>query len=165
MNDANILTIILLMGMVSTLVFQKLISNIVKAISDIKAVNAQNREFKARMAEMDKMKTNGDFHEWIYLPSTAGEIMVCKKTGWCPSVKGFFSTKLINQHLADKQAEEDYKVFRNKRVLQLATDIGKNFSETEKIVEAVFSIKKDFTLLRLTKLQEDLKGKTNEQGN
>jgi len=143
----------------------KVIDNIKKAVADIKALNAQNRQFKTRMDAMDKMKADGDFHEWIYVPSTTGELMVCKKTGWCPSLKGFFPMQNIKQHLADKQADEDYKVFRAARVEKLSKRLNLAIWDMEQVVEEVFSIKKDFTLIRLTKLQEELKAVGKNESN
>ena len=64
--------------------------------------------------------------------------------------------------------EEEYKVFRSERVKDLASELRLSIADTEKVVEQIFSMKKDFHLMKTTLLQQELQEKAahvESQGN
>jgi phage FluMu protein gp41 len=156
MNEAGILTTILLIGIVLGLVIRFLLGNISYHWAQIKEIMKNNKEFAKKKAEVAKMKANGDFHEWVSIPSTGGTMLVCKKTGYVPSLNGFVPVEMVKSYLNKVKREEEYKAFRDSRVKALADQYRMSLETAEKIVEAIFSIKKDFSVLQLTKLSEDL---------
>jgi hypothetical protein len=157
MNDAGLMTVILLVGVLAGAAAQWLIDRVILVLEEVKKGMADNRLFKAKRKIVDEMRANGDFHEWVTIQSTQGELMVCKKTGWCPSLKGFVDTNRIESYLYNLKYEADYKVFRAERVGILAKRLSLTDEEVEKVVEEVFSIKKDFALIRLEDLKNELK--------
>ncbi len=133
-----------------------LVGNIIAQVDNIRAIMKNNRLFKAKQAEVAKMKAAGDMHEWINVPSAGGTMLVCKKTGYAPSLDGFIPMQYINNYLENLKAEEEYKVFRAERIHKMALDNDSTVEKIEKIVEQVFSMKKDFALMRIEKLQKEL---------
>jgi hypothetical protein len=156
MNETTILTTILLIGLVIGLASNYLIGNILHFSGKIKAFIDNNKEFAKKQAEVAKMKANGDFHEWVSIPSTGGTMLVCKKTGYVPSLNGFVPVEMVTSYLNKVEREKDYKIYRDLRVMALANQHGMHLESMERLVEDIFSIKKDFSVLQLTKLSEDL---------
>ena len=85
--------------------------------------------------------------------------MVCVKTGWAPSLKGFIPMENINRVLEDIKTAEEYKIFRNQSVIALAAQHNMDVTAMEKIVEGVFDIKKQFHLKRLKDLADSMKNR------
>ena len=169
MNDEMmVLTLILLMGCGIGLAIQRILDNLILFYYKIKAIRQNNIEFKNKQAEVDKMKAAGDFHEWQEIPTMHGMLLVCKKTGWCPSLNGFIEQSRINSYLEAAKMDEEYKAFRKERINNLASKLVLTIADTEKIVEEIFSMKKDFHLMKTTLLQQELQAKAahvESQGN
>ncbi len=159
MSNEQILTTILLMGVVFGLLGKFFFDRLVDSVNQVKEIMENNRKFKAKMAEMDRMKAAGEFHEWVDVPSSQGTMLVCKKTGWAPSLKGFVPLSAINAYLEQLQAEKDYKEYRAARVQLLAHELQLTVPMMETVVEKVFSMKKDFHVERIAKLQQELAAK------
>ena len=102
------------------------------------------------------MKEDGEFHEWVTVQTPTGDMMVCKRTGWCPNFEGFVPTNMINAYLEKVKMEQEYKEFRDARVLELANQLKLSTMEMEEVVEKIFSMKKDFTVSKLIELSADL---------
>lgn len=156
MNEAGILTTIFLFGLIVGLIVSFLINNITVQWKKIKILLEDNKEFAKKQAVVDKMRADGDFHDWIAVTDVVGTFLVCKKTGWCPDKKGFIPLELINSYLEKIKMEEEYKEYRNARVGKLAEELGFDLAKMESVVEKVFSIKKDFHVDRIAKLADDL---------
>ena len=157
MNDAVLMSVILFVGMLFGLFANSLIQNTMFHIEKIKLMLANDKLFKQKQQEVADMRPKGVFHEWFDMPKGDGNtIIVCKKTGWCPSLKGFVPMSRIEAYLAAVKAEEEYKVFRNGRVAELAIKMNLDNQQVEKFVEDVFSIKKDYTLMKIKELQQEL---------
>ena len=163
--NGNLLIMILLLGMVFGSIMEFLLHNIFTQFSKIKMILDNNKEYKIRKEEVRQMKEKGEFHEWVTVLTPSGEMMVCKKTGWCPDFEGFVPINMITAYLEKIKMEKEYKEFRNARVLELANELKLGIIEMEEIVEKVFSIKKDFTVNRLKELSADLKGKASDEDN
>ena len=159
MNDATILTTILLFGLVIGLAINWLVGNIITQVENIKAIMTNNKLFKSKQAAMEKMKAEGGMHEWVQVPTMQGMLLACKKTGWCPTLQGFLQLSHINSYLEAKKAEEEYKIFRDIRVGELADKHNMSFFDMEKLVEQIFSIKKDFHVERIAKLQREIEAR------
>ena len=168
MDSAIILTTILLVGLLIGMFMNFLIQNIITQVQHLKAIFENNREFKAKEAAVAKMKAGGDMHEWISVPLNGAMTHVCKKTGYVPSINGFLPMQYINQYLENLKAEEEYKVFRADRIYKIAQKYDLDVPKTEEIVEKIFSMKKDFALMRIERLQKEMQDRSaavkNEQG-
>jgi len=144
-----------------------LVLSIRENIKTILKVRGNNKEFRKKVAEVEAMKAGGDFHEWTTIMVGGKEVLVCKKTGWSPNTKSFISKWYIDDYLEVVKREEEYKEFKSERMLQLSDKYGISIEETERLVEQIFEIKKDFALKKMTELQEELNEKadvTNETG-
>lgn len=159
MSDFGQLTTILLLGIMFGLFGKIAYDNLLIQIARIKEIIANNKAFKAKEDEVANMRANGDFHEWVDVMTPQGKIMLCRKTGWAPSLKGFVPMTLVNAYFENLKAQEEYKEFRDARVQLLAHELKMTVPQMERVVENVFSIKKDFQLQRLDKLSKELKGK------
>ena len=160
MNDFGMLSLILLIGLAIGLFGRGVVDSLMSNIEKIKYQLAMNKAFKAKEAEVAEMKARGDFHEWKDLPDGAGgTIMVCVKTGYCPSLKGYIPMANINRALEELKTAEEYKVFRNQSVATLAANHNMTVEAMEKIVEGVFDIKKQFHLKRLKDLSDSMKNR------
>jgi hypothetical protein len=160
MNEYVVLTTILLLGVAFGLFGRLALINMFKHIDKIKKQIANNKAFAAKEAQVALMKARGDFHQWQNLPDgSGGTIMVCVKTGWAPSIKGYIPMENINRVLEDIKSAEEYKVFRAARVQLLAHELQMDIPRMEFVVQQISSMKKDFTLLRMAKLSEDMKRK------
>jgi len=125
-------------------------------IRDIKLTKDNNKEFKSRMKTVEKMKAAGDFHKWINIPIGMKEVMVCSNTGYCPAENSFISLSYVKKYEAAQKREEEYIEFKKERMAQLSDKYGISLEETERLVEQVFEIKKDFTIKKLADLQDEL---------
>lgn len=150
------LTSILLFGLLVGIGATFLLNNLSKYYKIAKEVVDNNRQFARKQAAVDEMKSRGEMHEWATVATPNGDIMVCKKTGWSPDLKGFVPVEAVTSYLNKIKVEEEYKEYRNKRVEELAKEIGLSLDKTEEIVEKVFSIKKDFHVDRISKLSNEL---------
>lgn len=155
MNNTGLFTVVLLIGLGLGMIIKYLLKNISIQWKKIQIILENNKDFAKKQAAVDEMKANGEFHEWITVPTLSGEMLVCKKTGWCPNVKGFVALELINSYLEKVKMEQEYKEYRNARVEKLAKELDFDMEKMETIVESIFSIKKDFHVDRIARLADE----------
>jgi hypothetical protein len=156
MDDAQLMMIILFVGLLFGVMFRFLVGQLTTQVKITKKIIETNRKFKEKQAEVTNMKSNGDLHQWVTVPYKGEDVFVCKKTGWCPHLEGFLPVDKIASHLNDLKTEEDYQAYRRNRIDQLSEKMGMSYAGTEKLVEEIFSIKKDFYLGKLEALQKEL---------
>lgn len=129
---------------------------IVKHMDKIQAIRKNNAEFKAKMKIKEDLKANGDHHEWVSIPYGQTEVLVCKKTGWCPTINGFIYMTYINEWLKRKKMDEEYQKFRKNRVELLAEDYEMPYEHMEQLIEKIFAIKQDFHVEKMKKSVEEM---------
>jgi hypothetical protein len=121
--------------------------------------------FKKKMKEVErKKKEEGFLHEWVTVKHPfAGEVTVCKASGFCPSLYGFFEVGWIKRYLEGEKHMEsvvnERNAFFDKRLNEISSEYGLKAETIEAIADKVLSISKDFTVSKLGKLQDDLKSK------
>ena len=98
-------------------------------------------------------------HQWMTMVIMGQEVMVCEKTGWAPSLNGFLPMHMIEAYKKESNAAKEYEQFRNARIQLIASENQMTIPQVERLVEQVFSIKKDFTLQRIEKLQKEMEDK------
>jgi len=126
------------------------------SIKNIMLTKENNKEFKSRIEAVKEMKAAGDFHDWISISLGMKEVMVCRKTGYCPKEDSFISLVYIKQYEEAQKREEEYIEFKKERMTQISNKYGISLEETERLVEQIFEIKKDFTIKKLADLQDEL---------
>ena len=156
MSETFALTTILLLGLGFGFLATVCIKSATAHIKKIQAILKNDKLFKAKQAEVAQMKASGGYHEWVKIVDAEGELLVCKKTGWCPSLEGFVSVEKVKTYLDKVQAEIEHREYRDARVLALSVKMNLSLADTEKFVEEVFSIKKDFYVNRIEKLRKEL---------
>ncbi len=117
---------------------------IMKSLRNIKAINANNKEFRSKVKAKEEMQAKGEYHEWIRIPYGTEERLVCKKTGWCPTINGFLAMGYVNSWVERLGMEKEYNKYSDARVKLLAEDYEMPTQWMEDLIEKVFKIKKDF---------------------
>lgn len=121
--------------------------------------------FKKKMREVERRKKEEGFiHEWVSIkhPST-GDILVCKATGFCPKLYGFFDVKWVEDHIKNnKKADsvmEEREAYFEKRISEIGQEFGLSSEVVEAVANKVLIISKEFTLQKLESLKNELKSK------
>lgn len=155
MNELMILLTVLGIGLIIGSIGGVIVKNLLGAYSAFMHILETNKKFEQKQKVVDEMKSKGEFHEWQELPTPEGNLLVCVKTGWCPSANGFIDIERINSYLTSQKIQKEYKAYRDERVRLLAEKYNYPILTMEQLVEDIFSIKKDFHLLKLNELQQE----------
>jgi hypothetical protein len=164
MEESESLMAILVIGFAIGLAIMPIFMNIKFRWQRAREYVRYNIEFNKKLESVAKMKANGDFHEWVIISDISGPKTVCRKTGYCSELDAFVPMDLLKSYLEKIKIEEEYKVFRDEKVSELAKEIGLDIPKTEIIVEKIFSMKKDFSLLKLDQLQGELEKRAEDVG-
>lgn len=156
MNDAGLLLAIFLISLTLGFIMRFLVSNVINSAEKFKKVLNNKKQFQKKQKELEQMRDRGEQHDWVTIEAGDGPMLVCKKTGYAPRLKGFVPVEAVNTYLLWAEREEEYKLFRNARVTSLARELGLSETKMEEVVEKIFAMKKDFTLLQLDKLKQEL---------
>jgi hypothetical protein len=129
----------------------KVVGNIVNFIQ-------QRLEYKKRFREVIEMKERGEVHEWINMAiNLKRNAHVCKKTGYCPDLNGFFDVKYVQGIAKAQEQAKQLTLYRNRRVADIALKYGMEFDHLLNIMEEVAAIQKEFYVEKLDNLQQELK--------
>lgn len=143
-----ILLIILLLILA---IAKKVVGNIVNFIYD-------RLEYKKRFRQVVEMKENGEHHEWITMAINLNKnTHVCKKTGYCPDLNGFFDVKYVQGIAKTQEQVKELIKYRNRRLADIALKHGMEFEFLLDLMEEVAAVKKEFYVQKLDDLQEELK--------
>lgn len=155
----NVLFTIFAFGIVLGMLVKFFLGGLEKAIIHVRFIREQNKEFSELQKKVDEMKAKGDMHKWMTMVIMGKEVMVCENTGWAPSLNGFLPIRMIEAYKQELNAAKEYEQFRNARIELIASENQMTIPQVERLVEQVFSIKKDFTLQRIEKLQKEMEDK------
>ena len=133
-----------------------------KIYKDISERHKSNKKFKERKKAVEEMKANGEFHKWMDLPLGHKVIKVCEKTGYVPELDGFIDMFLIEAHKQSMQVEKEYEEYKTKRLEEIATEYKIPVDKMEDLKDAIFGIKKEFTIKRMDDFLKELKVKSEE---
>ena len=117
---------------------------IIANIRYIKFLRAKNRKFQALMKAKKDLQESGDHHDWETIPFGTEEVLVCMKTGWCPSKNGFIPMEYIKEWERRKKLDEEYQTYRKGKVEALAEDYEMPYEHMEELIEKIFAIKQNF---------------------
>jgi hypothetical protein len=121
--------------------------------------------FKKKMKEVERRKKEEGFiHEWVNVKHpSAGDMLVCKATGFCPKLYGFFEVKWVEDYLKkNKKAElviKEREDYFEKRLYEIGQEFGLSSVVVEAVADKVLIISKEFTLQKLESLKNELKSK------
>lgn len=124
-----------------------------------------HRSFTRKMREIERRKKEEGFmHQWVTInyPSL-GSLMICKETGFCPKLNGFFDVKWVESTIESenktnsviKQRQDYFK----SRLKELSLEFNMEMSQLENLSEKILSINKDFTIKKLEDLENEIKEK------
>lgn len=162
MNNEQVMTILFVIGIGFGLFGRFLLDNIQTYWNKLVKIYKNNKDFKELQDSVDQMREKGEMHDWMEMNLGTTKALVCKKTGWCPSQGGFLPMSIINQYIENLKTEEEYQEFRNARVQLIAHENNLTVPATERVVEQVFAMKKDFFLQRISKLQQEMEQRAAE---
>lgn len=104
----------------------------------------KNKEFKRRTKEMEEMLSRGEVHEWVelYIGDTA--VLICRKTGWCPTIKGFFNVKDVEYSLKEKEERKLFADFVEKELEKISLNNEIGFDKVNKVYQEILSLPDNF---------------------
>jgi len=137
----------------------------------VRDVLARSKAFRKKQKEVEDMKARGEVHEWvtISIPGLGGNMMVCRKTGYVPSKKGFLPIEVIQRHektqAFEKKIQKEYDEFKNERFSSISKDYDIPMEKMEDLMDKICSIYNDFHNQRfkqeLKRIQNAAKGLAN----
>ena len=121
--------------------------------------------FRKKMKEVDRRKKEEGFiHEWVTIKHPlVGEVMVCKATGFCPKLYGFFEVKWIEEYIKTSEKTgsvlKEREAYFDKRLYEIGQEFGLSSTIVEAVADKVLVISKEFTVKKLESLKNELKPK------
>jgi len=155
--NPEVLFFILVMGF---FIFGRLL---IRQLMDLRKRLKNNKLYKQKMVEVEEMKKRGEYHDWVKLPVGATEAHVCSKTGYCPTIDGFFPQEYLDYHLKRKTMNDEFDNFREAEMTKLVSKYSLGREVLEEIAEDIYSIKKNFTLSQLENLTKELRTSIDEK--
>jgi len=128
-----------------------------------KEIDDRQKLYEQKMREKDDMREKGDLHEWVSIPFGTDELLVCRKTGWCPERKSFIELHYIKMQEEKRKLDAEYKVHRDEKVKKLAKEHSLSLDDMESLVESVFDMKKQFFLKHMDRSIKEMQEKANER--
>ena len=161
MNNPYILAIINCIILIVAYEYAKLVGkNISYYIDQIKKERWNKKRFKELNDNMISMKESGEIHDWITIHSRIGDfedIMVCRKTGWSPTLNGFIpktTIELYEKYIQkQEELEQKFKIFKQNQVSDLSNKYNVPPETIDNIIEDVAEGIVQFTDLN-TKFKE-----------
>jgi len=128
----------------------------------LKIKKAHKKTLKNYEDKVTKMKDEGRMHKWVTLPiripgEGIKETQVCEETGYCPGLNGFVDAFEIKQMLGQRKTEEEFKVFKEARISELAEEYSMTEEAFSNIVEEIYSMKKNFHVKKMEESIKELK--------
>jgi hypothetical protein len=121
--------------------------------------------FRRKMREVDRRKKEEGFiHEWVTIKHPlSGEMLVCKATGFCPKLYGFFEVKWIEEYIRTSEKTgsvlKEREAYFDKRLYEIGQEFGLSSTVVEAVADKVLVISKEFTVKKLESLKNELKPK------
>lgn len=100
----------------------------------------QSRSFKRKMKEVEQMRERGELHSWVSIPVYGEERLICKKTGWCPSLKGFASKEMIDNYLIKQKKLEQFEAFTDKYFTDIGLIYSLSLNEIKELIEKLNNV-------------------------
>lgn len=132
-----------------------------KIVGNIFQMVEGHLKFKKRMKGVEAMKARGEQHEWVKIAiSLTREAHVCRKTGYCPDLYGFFEVSYIEKIEKERKQAEEYAKYREARIEQIGADYGISPGTMDRLLDEIISIPKHYHIMKLNQLQKELKAQT-----
>lgn len=100
--------------------------------------------YRKKKKEREAMLDKGEVHEWVTIPYGMQEVMVCKKTGWCPSLNGFIPMNLVGSQLKLQDIKKGFDEFKNQKLIEWAKEFNVTTERMQEFVESVYNLKKQY---------------------
>jgi hypothetical protein len=126
-------------------------------MADYRAIRKNDADFKAKMKAKEEMQAKGEVHDWIKIPYGHGQVLVCKKIGYCPAINGFLRMSYVNEWVRRKKLDEEYNAFKKIRVEILAEDYEMYTEHMDELIEKIFLIKQDFHVEKMKESVSEMK--------
>ena len=116
--------------------------------------------FKRKYKKLEEDKKAGFLHSWVTVKHpSVGNITVCKESGFCPTLYGFFDTEWIAKYLKSEKVADSAILERNKFFEDRLSEIKVKYSiaDINSVADEILNINKQFTIKKLDELQKLLK--------
>ena len=120
-------------------------------IEHIKHISANNKAIDEKHKQRDEMLARGEIHEWMKVVYGFDEVLVCKKTGWCPTLEVYFTIEFMREQESRIKTSEELKQYTEQKMNELAQRYGTSPSTMDQIADDIYSIKKNFFLEKMTR--------------
>lgn len=156
----------LILGPIALIVILMALSTLVRIANTIISLKARNKAFKQKQQELATFKKNGNFHEWVLIPVNDTETgYVCRKTGYYPTLEGFFPSTYIEKHLKEQVEKIAYAKFKSERMSEIAVAFGLKLDEMDALTQEFIAIPQQYAVGKLQFLQDELKTTANNLEN
>lgn len=122
-----------------------------------------NKSYNNKLRSKKAMLNRGEMHEWIKIYMGTKEIMVCKKTGWCPSLNGFLDINYVNSMGELQLVKAGFEKYKEQRIAEMARDLGISVEEAKNFSEEIFKMKKEYYLNNMSNQLKRMYKKANDE--
>jgi hypothetical protein len=156
--DQDILNLIAI-GIVAYATGRLIARYLLPVLDAIYMVYKNNRKFNKLEKEKERiLKENGGVHQWIELKSpSGGKMLVCEKTGWCPSRESFLPASAIEALRKTDQLEQEYINYKKQKNAEIEQMYGLKEGDAEEIYNKVSDMRKQYSLQKLSSFLKELK--------
>lgn len=134
-----------------------------KIVGKVISIYQTQKLFKEKTAKMEKFKADGGLHDWIKIAvSPTEEVYVCKHTGWCPSLKGFYPMEYVETIIKQREEAVIFERYKSDQLSSLASRFDLSLDEMDDLYTSVMAIKVNYKIERLGELVKELRDKKNE---
>lgn len=116
--------------------------------------------FKRKYSKLEEDKKNGFLHSWVTVKHpSVGNLTVCRESGFCPTLYGFFDTEWIAKYLKTEKVADSAILERNMFFEDRLSEISLKYGvvNINPVADEILNINKQFTVKKLAELQTDLK--------
>jgi hypothetical protein len=159
------LLLAIFLGPILAVILFNLVVFLIRTVTTIAVKVRDTLAFEKKMKEVNRRKKEEGFmHEWVTIKNPQlGELMVCKATGFCPKLYGFFEVKWVQEYIeTEKKAEQvinERQEHFKKRLEDLSLEFNIGMDRLQSLSEKILTINKDFTIKKLEDLKNEIKPK------
>lgn len=110
----------------------------------------KNKRFKQQALLRQEMLAKKEPHEWTNIMLSNGvKVLVCKKTGYCPSHEVFVDIRYVQSQLKAKEMQEKFNKHKADKIKKWAGELNLSESQVANLIEEAYAMKKQFFLEKM----------------
>lgn len=140
------------------------INAIYRTIDFIYATRAFKKKYKKYVDRHNALKEMGEPHEWVRIQTKdirLGNVerLVCKKTGWCPEIKDYFTDEYVKAELKRQEIREMHDQERDLLIGSMAARFNMKKEQIEDIVRELAEFKQKFYVEQMAEQVKEMQNK------